>query len=615
MSSVRKIKMGNMVAAQVELDNGDVVVNACEALHSYPKTILEKLEYWANEKPDKIFLAERYKSKNDSWNEITYEQTWTKIKKIASGLSKKNLSVDKPIAILSGNSIDHALLGLAAMYIGIPYAAISPQYALISKDFSKLKHCLDLITPGLIYVDNGSLYENAITSVVDESVEVLVSWSPLSSRSSDLLESLIENSEDNDEVAKRYDAIKADDPAKFLFSSGSTGMPKAVVNTHRMLAANQQMILQALPSLAEPSPVLVDWLPWNHTFGGNHNFGIVLYNGGTLYIDDGKPTPNGFKKSIRNLKEIAPTAFYNVPKGFDELVKHLRKDKQLREKFFSQVKILFYAGAGLSQPVWDALEELAIETCGERIMIVTGLGCTETAPSALFTTGDNGFAGWLGLPVAGVEAKLVKTGTKTEIRFRGDSVSPGYWRQPELTEKAFDEEGYFKTGDAIKLVDENDLQKGFRFDGRISEDFKLDTGTWVSAGPLRGQFLDHFGSLVKDVVIVGRDRPFVSALVFPDMDSCRQLDSSLEGMTERELVENKKVQKIFLEKLTAFASKATGSASRIRKLSLQSEPPSLDGHEITDKGSLNAGAIQDNRASEIESLYGDEKKSHEISDV
>lgn len=611
MSAVRKIKMGNMIAEEKCLENGDRIVTACEKLGEYPTTILEKLKHWAVEKPETIFLAERDKNNTDNWKTISYSETWQQVQTLSAGLAKKNLTIEKPIAILSGNSIDHALLVLAAMYIGIPCAVISPQYALVSQDYSKLKHCLQLITPGLIYVDNGTQFEKAITSVVDEKVDVVVSYSPLNSRACELfsdLHSVIDSS-----VEQRHAAINADDPAKFLFSSGSTGMPKAVVNTHRMLAANQQMILQALPLLANPAPVLVDWLPWNHTFGGNHNFGIVLYNGGTLYIDEGKPTPNGFKESIRNLKEIAPTVFYNVPKGFEELVKHLRQDEQLRKKFFSRVQMLFYAGAGLSQPVWDALEELAIETCGERIMIVTGLGCTETAPSALFTTGDGGFAGWIGLPVAGVEAKLVSAGSKTEIRFRGDSVSPGYWRQPELTEKAFDEEGYFKTGDAIKFVDDNDLEKGFRFDGRISEDFKLDTGTWVSAGPLRSQFLDFFGPLVKDVVIVGRDKPFVSGLVFPDFEYCRQSEKTLANLSDKELSNHSLITGLFENKLIAFSKNATGSASRIKKISLQFDQPSLDAHEITDKGSLNASAVQENRIDMVNSLYEDNLQQNEVS--
>ncbi|GAB1269429.1 feruloyl-CoA synthase [Aurantivibrio infirmus] len=608
MSSVREINMGNLSAVSEMREDGCEIISCVTELQQYPTTMLSRLTHWAAEKPEQIFLAKRDPKNNDQWQTLTYLQAWNKVRHIASALAERDLSQDRPIAILSGNDINHALLALAAMYIGVPFAPISPQYSLVSTDYSKLKYCLNLITPGLVFVDKGELYKNALLAVVSEETEILVTESPLAESRCTLFSEL-ENTEVDSKVDEVHASVTSETIAKFLFSSGSTGMPKAIINTHKMLVANQQMILQALPTLADPAPVLVDWLPWNHTFGGNHNFGIVLYNGGTLYIDDGKPTPKGFLESIKNLKEIAPTAFYNVPKGFEELVKHLKADEQLREKFFSRVNMLFYAGAGLSQPVWDALEELALATCGERIMIVTGLGCTETAPSAMFTTGDGGFAGWLGLPVPGVEAKLVKVGSKTEIRFRGDSVTPGYWREPELTAKAKDEEGFFCTGDAVKFVDENDLQRGFRFDGRISEDFKLDTGTWVSAGPLRAKFLDHFGPLVKDVVIAGRDRSFVSALVFPDLDSCRMLSSKLAHCSDTEICSSAVIKEEFKKMLSEFSKQATGSSNLIKKILLLADPPSLDAHEITDKGSLNASAIQENRKNDIELLYQVGKKN------
>jgi len=602
MSPVRKIEMGDLRASSTKREDSCEIINCNVGLEEYPATMLNRLTHWAAEKPEEIFLAKRDPSQNNQWQTVTYLQAWSKVRRIASALLERGLSQDRPIAILSGNDLDHALLGLAAMYVGIPFAPISPQYSLVSTDYSKLKYCLKLITPGLIFVDDGNKYQRALLSAVADDVEILVTTSPISERQCTLFSELsaAEISSNVDEV---HASVAPEAIAKFLFSSGSTGMPKAIINTHKMLVANQQMILQALPTLAEPAPILVDWLPWNHTFGGNHNFGIVLYNGGTLYIDDGKPTPSGFLESVKNLKEIAPTVFYNVPKGFEELVKHLRSDDQLREKFFSRVNMLFYAGAGLSQPVWDALEELALSTCGERIMIVTGLGCTETTPSAMFTTGDGGFAGWLGLPAPGVEAKLVSVGTKTEIRFRGDSVTPGYWREPALTKKAFDEEGYFCTGDAVKFVDKNDLQRGFVFDGRISEDFKLDTGTWVSAGPLRAKFLDHFGAVVKDVVIAGRDRSFVSALVFPDFDSCRKIIPELAELSDSAICSDHRITGKFRSILMEFAQQATGSSGRVKSIILLPKPPSLDAHEITDKGSLNASAIQENRNEDIELIY------------
>ncbi|MGQ9427354.1 feruloyl-CoA synthase [Gilvimarinus sp. F26214L] len=602
MTKVRAVQLGNLESALQRRSDGSLLLQCQSPLSSYPRTLLDRLAHWATATPDALFLAQRDPANRDRWEKLSYGEAWEKLRRLASALVDMPLSAERPIAILSGNDLQHALLGLAAMYVGIPYAPVSVQYSLVSTDHAKLKYVLDLISPGLVFVADGQRYGKAVDNAVPPDAHVLVGGNPRPDRES-LLYSDFEGTPLNPRVDERHRELDPEGVAKFLFSSGSTGMPKAVINTHRMLAANQQMIRQALPFLGSTPPVLVDWLPWNHTFGGNHNFGIALYNGGSLYIDDGKPTPDGFLESVRNLRDVAPTAYYNVPKGFEELVKHLRSDPELRERFFSRVSMLFYAGAGLSQPVWDALEELALQTCGERIMMVTGLGCTETSPSALFTTGDGGFAGWLGLPIPGVDAKLVPSGGKLEIRFRGDNVTPGYWRNPELTGKAFDEEGYFCTGDAVKFVDDNDVSRGLRFDGRISEDFKLDTGTWVSAGPLRARFLDHFGTLVRDVVIVGCDRSSVGALVFPDLEVCRRLGDLSPGTADAEVLREETVREAFAQKLREFAAQATGSAARVERLMLQEEAPSLDRHEITDKGSLNARAIQDNRAELIDRLY------------
>lgn len=602
MTALRSVTLGDLNTVKQTRSDGSIVLRARAALDPYPRTMLDRLHHWAEREPERAFISQRDRSNRERWVTLSYAQTLDSVRRVASGLLKFPLSAEHPIAILSGNDIEHALLALAAMYIGVPYAPISAQYSLLSEDHAKLKYVLDLITPGLVFVSDGDLYGRALANAVSDECPLIVVKNPLSNRRCVSFDDL-KNSEIDPCIEERFQRIDGDTIAKFLFSSGSTGMPKAVINTHRMLCANQQMIIQALPCLADPPPVLLDWLPWNHTFGGNHNLGIALYNGGSYYIDEGKPTPQGFLESVRNLKEIAPTAFYNVPKGFEELVKHLRNDSQLRENFFSRLSMLFYAGAGLSQPVWDALEEIALDTCGERILIVTGLGSTETSPSALFTTGDGGFAGWLGLPIPGVEAKLVKVGDKTEIRFRGDNVTPGYWRNPEQTAKAFDEEGFFCSGDAVRFVDESDPQRGLVFDGRISEDFKLDTGTWVSTGPLRARFLNHFGSLVKDVVIVGRDRPSVGALIFPDLEQCQQLTGLKADASPEAVLSHPVLHQRLRDLLDSLAAQATGSASRIDRLALQLQAPSMDNNEITDKGSLNAGAIQDRRAACIEALY------------
>jgi len=604
MSKIRQLELGDLTTVVHYQDDGSILLNTEISLDPYPRSILDRLEHWAKITPDHNFIAQRDVKNKGDWKFLTYQETWHSVRCIASALNKFSLSVNRPLAILSGNSIEHALLGLAAMYLGIPYAPISPQYSLSTTNYSKLKQVLGLVTPGIVFVDNANIFSKAIQASLPDDVVVVCCSGEVEGYQSVKFDNLLHSSI-NYELETTYKNIKADDVAKFLFSSGSTGVPKAVVNTHRMLAANQQMIVQTYPFLAS-APVLVDWLPWNHTFGGNHNFGIALYNGGTYYIDDGKPIPSGFLETVRNLKEIAPTVYFNVPKGFEMLVKHLREDDELRNIFFSKVKMFFYAGAGLSQPVWDALEEIALETCGERIMILTGLGCTETAPSALFTNRDGGFAGWLGLPLPGIQVKLQKAGAKLEICFRGDSVTPGYWRNPELTTKVFDEEGFFKSGDAVKFVDEQDPQKGLMFDGRISEDFKLDTGTWVSAGPLRAKFLNHFGPLVKDVVIVGRDRGSVGAMVFPDVDYCRtQYLNANNNLIESDeaVLANPEIRKCFKDLLASFSSASAGSSSRIDRMLLQHIAPAIDKSEMTDKGSLNAAAIQDNRHTEIDLMY------------
>ncbi len=600
MRPLRQVNLGHQQAVLSHRDDTTVDYRVEEALGAYPNTLIERFRHWVAERGDHSFIARR--NQQGDWEEWSYTQSWQTIEHLASYLLGKNLSVDRPIAILSGNSIEHALLTLAAMTVGIPVAPISPQYALLSSDHAKLKYVLGLITPGLVFADAGNAFAKAINASVASDCDILLVDGEVERRQCEYYSGATSTAvaEDLEAISQ---AIEPDQVAKFLFSSGSTGMPKAVTNTHRMLCANQQMLIQTLPFVADPAPVIVDWLPWNHTFGGNHNTGLVIYNGGTLYIDDGKPTPRDFSHTIENLKDIAPTIYFNVPKGYEELVKALQRDQQLRENFFSRVQMLFYAGAGISQPVWDALEELALETIGERILIVTGLGCTETAPSSLFTNGDNGFAGWIGIPVPGCDAKLVQAGGKTEIRIKGDHVTPGYWREPELTAKAFDEEGYFCTGDAIKFTDPGDIQRGLVFDGRISEDFKLDTGTWVSAGPLRVQFLNHFGRCVKDVVITGRDKPYVSALVFPDFEACRALDSSLQDLSDEAVCDHPSVKSYLQGKLSEFTSSATGSAARVCALKLLVEPPSMDKNEITDKGSLNASAIQDVRREDLESIY------------
>jgi feruloyl-CoA synthase len=409
------------------------------------------------------------------------------------------------------------------------------------------------------------------------------------------------------------DAIGPDTIAKFLLTSGSTGNPKAVINTQRMLCANQVMLRETLAFLKDEPPVIVDWLPWNHTFGGNHNIGLTLFNGGSMYLDEGKPMPGGIEETVRNLREISPTVYFNVPKGYESLLPYLRDDKALRQKFFSRLHAMFFSGAALSSYIWNSLDELAVQETGFRVPMLTGLGATETSPFFMSVTPSTSRSGHVGLPVSGNDAKLIPNNGKLEVRAKGPNVTPGYWRQPELTAAAFDEEGFYKFGDAIKPVDPNDLAKGFDFDGRISEDFKLGSGTWVSVGPLRARFVAACAPLARDVVIAGINRDELSALVVLDLDGCRVVNPALAVGDVAAAASDSIIRQVFSERLTKFATEATGSSNRITRAVLLDTPLSIDRGEVTDKGSINQRAVLEHRADLIDALYATSPDPHIIS--
>jgi feruloyl-CoA synthase len=601
---VRRLRMRTSGASMQPLPNGGFLIKPDEELRPYPKVLTDRVIHWANVSPDKACIAKR--RPDGEWRYLTYEQVRTSVLSIGQALLDRGLSVDRPVAILSENDLEHFLLTLAGQHVGIPTAPISPPYSLVSKDFGKLRHTLNVLTPGMIFVSDGARYAQAIETVVGEHVEVVATTAPPDRRKASLFAELLETNPTST-VEAAHDRIDRDAVAKFLFTSGSTGMPKAVVNTHRMICSNQQMIAQIFGFLEDEPPVIVDWLPWNHTFGGNHDVGIALYNGGTFYIDDGKPGPGWIEKTVRNLREISTTVYFNVPKGYEDLLPFLRADRELRETFFRRLGMMFYAGAGLSQPVWDAYRELALETCGERIVMATGLGSTETAPMSIQTTWETDRAGTIGIPVPGVELKLVPRGSKFEARVRGPNITPGYWREPDLTKKAFDEDGFYSFGDAVRLIDPNDLNKGLLFDGRLNEDFKLGNGTWVSVGPLRARMLGHFAPFIRDVVFAGIDRDYITAIIFADMEACRTLASDLpSGASPSEIVRDSTVCALFQSLLESFAKQSTGSSNRIVRAVLADEPPSLDVGEITDKGSFNQRAVLDRRARLVEELYAAE---------
>ncbi len=600
-SGVRAVRLRTSGATVKRLPNGAFLVRPEEALCPYPKVLTDRLRHWSEAAPARIAIAQR--GMDDQWCSLTYEQVWSSMESIAQALLDRGLSPERPVAILSENDLEHFLLTYAGQHVGIPVAPISPPYSLLSKDFSRLRHTLGTLTPGMIFVSDGRRYAQAIETVVDERIEVVARTAPPDRPRASSFAELLQTTP-TAEVDAAHERIDPEGVAKFLFTSGSTGVPKAVINTHRMLASNQQMIAQIFGFLEEDPPVILDWLPWSHTFGGNHDVGIALYNGGTFYIDDGKPGPGWIERTVRNLREISTTIFFNVPKGYEDLLPFLRADRELRETFFRRLGLMFYAGAGLSQPVWDAYRQLALETCGERILMVTGLGSTETGPMAIATTWETDRAGTIGIPVPGVTLKLVPRDGKLEARVRGPNVTPGYWREPELTHRAFDREGFYSFGDAVRFVDPQDVNKGLLFDGRLNEDFKLANGTWVSVGPLRSKFVGHFAPLVRDLVIAGLDRDFLVAIIFADPDACRPLAPELgERAPLGDVVTHPAVRARFEALLKSFAQPATGSSNRIVRAILAEEPPSLDAGEITDKGSFNQRAVLERRAALVDELY------------
>ena len=605
---VRAVRVASLQVIVDRRENGVIYVRSPQPLGEYPARVTDRLEFWATRAPSRIFLAKR--APDGNWHTVTYAETLARVRRLARGLLDRGLSASRPLMILSGNSIEHGLLALAAMYAGIPYAPIAPAYSLAVKEFTALSYVWQNFGPAMVFADEGARFAPALKAVTQDETEIVFHKSrPEGMRSISLEE--LEDSEPSPAVDEANRRTGPDSIAKILYTSGSTGLPKGVITTHRMLCSNQQMLQQMMQSLADEPPVLCDWLPWNHTFGGSHNFGIALYNGGSLYIDEVKPTPDLFGETLRNLREIAPTAYFNVPKGYEMLVGHLQTDPGLRKTFFSRVNLLFFAAAGLSQHIWDALQDLAFETCGEEILVVTGLGATESAPYALSTGIEGATSGCLGLPVPGVELKLVPVDEKIEARLRGPSITPGFWRRPELTRVAFDEENYYRLGDAIKFADPQDPLKGFVFDGRLNEDFKMSSGTWVRVGPLRMRLLAHFGVLVQDVVIAGPDREFPTALFFPALEMCRKLCAGLlPNAPAAEVLAQPEVRVVFQERLDSFACASTGSSTRIERAILLDTPPSIEVQEITDKGSINQKAVLGNRAALVEDLYREPIPAH-----
>jgi feruloyl-CoA synthase len=597
---LRAISFGNPAVNIERRDDGTIYLRPKTRLGDYPVRITDRLHHWANAEPHRVFMAERNAARG--WRQITYAELLTSSRHIASALLARGLSAERPIVILSGNSVDHALLAFGALYAGIPFCPVSPAYSLVSKDYGKLGYLMKLLTPGLVFADDADKFADALAANVPAETEIAASYGAVPGRDvttlSDLMAAPIHPGLD-----AINDAIGPDTIAKFLLTSGSTGQSKAVINTQRMICANQVMLRETLAFLKDEPPVIVDWLPWNHTFGGNHNIGLTLFNGGSMYLDEGKPMPGGIEETVRNLREISPTVYFNVPKGYESLLPYLRDDPALRAKFFARLHAMFFSGAALSPFVWNSLDELAVRETGFRVPMLTGLGATETSPFFMSVRPDTSRSGHVGLPVPGNDAKLIPNNGKLEVRARGPNVTPGYWRQPDLTAKAFDEEGYYKFGDALRPADPNDLDAGFDFDGRIAEDFKLASGTWVSVGPLRARFVATCAPLVRDVVISGINRDEISALVVLDLDGCRLINPTLPSDDLAAAAHDPLIRDAFRERFLKLLAGATGSSTRITRAVLLDAPLSIDRGEVTDKGSINQRAVLEHRSALIETLY------------
>jgi feruloyl-CoA synthase len=550
--------------------DGSMLLRSPQKLGGYARCVTEWLLQWSDRAPERVFLAERAAA--GGWKTIKYREAYGAVRRLGQALLDQQLGPERPVAILSDNSIDHALLSLGAMHVGVPVAPISPAYSLMSKDFGRLKAIFELLKPGLVYAADPQKFGPALEAVGAQSASVaqMLETNPGST------------------LEREFSKVTPNTTAKILFTSGSTGMPKGVINTHGMLCSNQQMLAQAWPFVEDRPPVVVDWLPWNHTFGGNHNFNMLLRNGGTLYIDGGKPAPGLIETTARNLAEVAPTMYFNVPRGFDLLLPFLEKDAALRRNFFRDLDIVFYAAAALPQNLWDRL--IALSKLEQKSpAMLSAWGSTETAPLATSVHFPMQRAGVIGLPVAGCELKLVPAAGKLEVRVRGPHVTPGYYKRPDLTAPAFDEEGFYRIGDAVKLADPADAAKGIVFDGRVAEDFKLGSGTWVHVGALRIRLIAAGDPLIQDAVITGHDRDEIGALLF--------LSPAAKGVDLKE-----KLDQI----LQTFANEP--SSTRIARLMVMSEPPSIDANEITDKGYMNQRAVLERRSALVEKMYREKEK-------
>ncbi|WP_129647519.1 feruloyl-CoA synthase [Peristeroidobacter agariperforans] len=577
--------------------DGSILLQPQGTLPEYPARLMDWLEHWAGVAPERTLIARRA---HGGWRNVSYCEMLERVRRVAAGLARRNLSEQRPILIVSGNSIEHLVLSFAAMWVGVPFCPMSPAYSLASADLGRARHIIELLTPGMIAAFDTPCFAHMLVQLVAHDTEI-VGDAALADREVTSLTEL--EAAVTSELDIRHQKTDCDTITKFLLTSGSTGMPKVVITTNRMVCSNAMMQRQSMPFLADEPPVVVDWLPWSHTFGGSHIVGLVLSNGGTLYIDDGKPTPTGITETIRNLREISPTVYFNVPKGFEMIAQHLHEDAQLRRRFYGRLRAYFFAGASLAQHTWDALDAMSLHERRLKTPMLSGLGATETGPAVTFTTPAMGRAGVVGLPANGSLVKLAPVNEKLEIRVRSPSVTPGYWRQPELTAAAFDDEGFYCLGDAVRLLDQNDPTRGLVFDGRIGEDFKLSNGSWVSVGPLRAELIAQLAPFAQDVVIGCPDADYITALIIPDVTACGRALRLSHTLSHEEIARDPVIKGLLRACLRVHARRNTASTRHIRRARLLPSAPSLDHGEITDKGSINQRAVLRNRSQLVAELY------------
>jgi len=589
------------IALELQPDGSRILRSNTKA-PDYPRAVNEWLLRWAREKPDSDFLCERESPEPGApWRHQTYGQALADVEAIATWLLEQGLNQEKPVAILSDNSIDHAMIVLAGSHAGVPVASISVAYSLMSKDHGKLKSIIKLLDPGAIYVADAGPFAAALGDIKDLHSGTIVAGSNATGSMVDFAS--IKSRTDTPAVEAAYACVGPDTIAKILFTSGSTGEPKGVINTQRMLCAPQEAKAWIWSFLNDTPVVTLDWLPWSHTFGANHNFNMILRSGGTMYIDNGKPAPGILQRTIANIKDVSGSVYFNVPRGFDLLAQEMKKDANLRDAFFRNLQIVFYAGAALPQNVWDDYNALAEDTLGQRVVLTSAWGSTETAPLAADCHFQAEKSGNIGVPPPGVELKLGPNAGKDEIRVRGPNVTPGYWKRPDLTQAAFDADGFYRIGDAVRLADPDNPSKGLYFDGRVSEDFKLNSGTWVNAGALRLQGVDALSPIAQDIVVAGQDRADVGFLVFAALPACRALAGVDESAPVEDVLSHPAVVAKARKGLANLKAQGGGSSSYAARAILMAEPPSVDAGEITDKGYINQRAVLGCRADLVERLY------------